>query len=392
MRFSRFLFANAVLLSVVLGATKTAQACPFCSAPSLTLSEQLVQADTAVLVKWVEGKKTDGRTPGSTTYEIVDINKGSKATLKKGQKILLTRFRPAKKGDLYLLLGSKSVNVEWGSPLEVSKAGYNYITKAPNPEQPVQKRLLYFLNYLEFPDMLVSNDAYAEFANAPYKDITAISKKMPRERIRKWITSSATPQTRLGLYGLMLGLCGKPEDAALMKKVILATSDDFRLGIDGVMSGYLLLTGEEGLDLLDESKLNSTKKVPFSEIYAAMQALRFLWTYSPKTVEKERLRKSMRNLLGRPDLADLVIADLARWKDWSVQTRLMKIYGKKDYDIPSIKRAIVRFLLVCANDVKDGTPKAKIPMHVTSAKEHLAQLEKIDPKTIRNAKRFFFLK
>ncbi len=31
----------------------------------------------------------------------------------------------------------------------------------------------------------------------------------------------------------------------------------------------------------------------------------------------------MRMLLDRPELADLVIADLARWEDWSVQDKLM---------------------------------------------------------------------
>ncbi|GAB4136560.1 MAG: hypothetical protein Tsb009_03690 [Planctomycetaceae bacterium] len=381
-----------VLLTAAIASPNLAHACPFCSAPSLTLSEQMAQADSVVLVKWVEGKKSDGKIPGSTTYEIVEVSKGSKATLKPGKKIILTRFRPAKKGDLFLLMGSKSVNIEWGSPLEVTKASYQYISKAPNPEQPVQKRLVYFMKYLEFPDLLVSNDAYAEFANAPYKDIAAIADKMPRDRIRKWVASKETPQTRLGLYGLMLGLCGKPADAELMKKKILAKSDDFRLGIDGVMSGYLLLTGEEGLEVLDEHKLDSSSKVPFSETYAAMQALRFLWTYSPKTVEKSRLRKSMRNLLKRPELADLVIADLARWKDWSIQDQLMKLYTKKEYNIPSIKRAIVRYMLVCANDKDEKSSNGKVPQHVLDARKNLAMLEKTDPKTVRNAKRFFFIK
>jgi hypothetical protein len=245
------------------------------------------------------------------------------------------------------------------------------------------------LNYLEFPDQMVANDAYAEFANAPYKDIAPLAEKMPRERIRRWVASEETTPTRLGLYGLFLGLCGKEEDAALMKQKIVAPTEDFRLGIDGVMSGYLLLTGADGLDVLDEAKLKN-EKVPFSETYAAMQALRFMWTYGDGRIEKSRLRQSMRTLLDRPELSDLVIADLARWQDWSVQDRLMEVYGAEEYDIPSIKRAIVRYMLV-ASKTKSEDGGDTPPPHAVKATKHLETLRKLDEKTVRQAERFFFL-
>jgi hypothetical protein len=204
----------------------------------------------------------------------------------------------------------------------------------------------------------------------------------------------------------MLGLCGEEADAIAMKAKIVEPTKDFRLGIDGVMAGYLLLTGEKGVDLIDRMKLEHTfvvdesgkpvlddkgkkQAMPFSETYAAMQALRFLWTYGDERIPKPRLRKSMRLLLDRSELADLVIADLARWKDWSVQTRLMELYGAKAYDIPSIKRAIVRYMLVSTKDKpKDAM---KDPAHVTTGEKYLAALRLKDPKTVKDAERFFFL-
>ena len=212
---------------------------------------------------------------------------------------------------------------------------------------------------------------------------------MPREKIRKWITNRDTPATRLGLYGLLLGLSGTAKDAELMKKKIIEETDDFRLGIDGVISGYLLLTGAKGLDVVDNAKLKN-KEVPFSETYAAMQALRFIWSYGEDNIDKERLRQSMRILLDRPELADLVIADLARWKDWSVQDRLMNLYGADEYNIPSIKRAVVRYMLVCSKDAPQGDA-AETPDYVEDAKEHLETLRDKDPKTVREAERFFFI-
>lgn len=367
-----------------------ALACPFCSAPSLTLSEQLAQADAVVLVEWADAVKPEGDSAGSTTYKVRQIVKNAGDAVKKDEKITLARYRDGKTDDLFVLTGTKATVIDWSSPLEVNEASFNYMVNAPSPEVPTEKRLEYYLKYLEFPDPMVATDAYGEFANAPYENIVPLAKLMPRDRLRKWIASPDTTVTRLGLYGLMLGLCGTEEDAELMERKITEVSEDFRLGIDGVMGGYLLLTGEKGLDLLDAQKLQN-KEVPFSETYAAMQALRFMWTYAPEKIDKDRLRQSMRGLLDRPELADLVIADLARWKDWSVQDRLMTLYGADEYNIPSIKRAIVRYLLVCTKDVPEGSD-AKAPPHAAKAKKLLAELREKDPKIVQEAERFYFLK
>ncbi len=422
-------------LSLVSATAHSAHCCPFCSAPSLTLTEQLTQADAAVLVQWVDGKPPEEKAAGSTTYMVVEVARGPKDKIKKDEKITVPRFRAGKKGDLFLLTGVKDKEIDWQAPLEVSEASYQYIVQAPSSETPTAKRLEYFLKFMEFPDQLVSNDAYGEFANAPYEDILKIRGKMDRTKIAKWLTSKETSATRIGLYGLLLGLCGQPEDAEVMRKKIEEKTEDFRLGIDGVTSGYLLLTGGDGLDIIDKTKLRD-KKAPFSETYAAMQALRFMWSYGNDRITKERLRQSMRELLDRPELADLVVADLARWEDWSIQDRLMSLYGEGDYNIPSIKRAIVRYLLTAAkvnppkanppkfddpkktdNSVAANSPKPEelpattksdlpkgddpknsdsakpieLPAHVLQARANLEALREKDPKTVKDAERFFFL-
>lgn len=379
--------------------------CPFCSAPSLTLSEQLTQADAAVLAQWVDGEPAKEKSAGSTTYSIVEVSRGPKDKLKKSDKITVPRFRAGKKGDLFMLFGTKDKEIDWSSPLEVTEMTYQYIVQAPSPESPTGKRLEYFLKFLEFSDQLVSNDAYGEFANAPYDDIVKVKDKMDRQKIRKWVSSKETSPTRLGLYGLLLGLCGNEEDAQLMRAKIDEQTQDFRLGVDGLISGYLLLTGDKGLDAIDQGKLKD-KKAPFSETYAAMQALRFMWTYGNGRIPKERLRQSMRELLDRPELADLVVADLARWEDWSIQDRLMKLYGEGEYNIPSIKRAIVRYLLTAARvappkdepktDAKTVTSVAatkppELPESALQARANLEKLREQDPKTVKEAERFFFL-
>lgn len=394
---SRTAITGMLAWALVFGNTLSLQACPFCSAPSLTLTEQVTQSDAVVLVHWKGGTPADGAEGGTTIYKVIEVlSQPTGGKLAKGSEISLVRFRSGKPEDRFLLLGTKGgAVIDWGSPLEVTEESYKYIKEAPKPEIPAKERVRYFVKFLEHPDQNISNDAYGEFANTAYGDIAQIAPDMPRDKLRKWIEDPAVSPSRLGLYGLMLGLCGdKNTDAALLEKKILEPNEEFRLGIDGIMGGYLLLTGEEGLQLLDKHKL-ADKKVPFSETYAAMQALRFMWQYGENQIPAERLQASMRLLLDRPELADLVIADLARWKDWSVQDKLMSIYGEEEYNIPSIKRAIVRFMLASSKDVPkvvEGAPAADTPEHAIRGAKYLAELEAKDPKTVAEAKRFFFIK
>ncbi len=390
-------------LSLCLGlalfafAASEIQSCPFCSAPSLTLCEQLNMSDAAVLVQWESGQPADKEKgfAGSTEYSVLKVVHDSTGTTKPGGTVALERYRASKKGDMFLLLGTKIADsekppvLEWGSPLEVTETSFNYITQAPTKESTATQRLTYFVKFLEYPDHTVADDAYGEFSNAQYKDIVAIKDQFPREKLREWLANPKTVPSRLGLYGLMTGLCGKEEDAEYLKSRLLEPVEGFRLGIDGMMGGYLLLAGEKGLQVLEDAKLRN-KTVPFSETYATMQALRFMWTYGDEHISKDRLRQSMRIILDRPELADLVIVDLGRWQDWSVSDRLMELYGAAGYDIPSTKRAIVRFFLTAeASKPKDAAEP--LPPHVVTAQKHLKTLRETDPDTVKAAEEFFFL-
>ena len=386
--------ARPLIFCLLTLVAATVWACPFCSGPQLTLAEQIEQADAVVLVKWVGGTAAKDKDPGETKFEVVESMTNEKSKVKrlnKGDVLELVRYRAAKPGDLFLLFGTKTgAALDWGSPMEVSQDGFKYLKSLPAPSEDPEARLKYVLGYLEHPDAMVSADAYGEFAKANYDDIVKLKAEMPREKLREWLVSPDTSASRLGLYGLMLGLCGEEQDIALMQKKITDVSGDFRLGIDGVMGGFLLLAGETGLDVLDETKLKDPKSA-FSETYAAMGAIRFMWQYGKGQIKPERLRSSMRLLLDRPELADLVIADLARMEDWDAQDRLMEMYGVGEYDIPSIKRSIIRYMLV-STKFKPQTPEQSEPEHVVKGKKYLAELEARDPKTVKDAKRFWVVK
>ncbi|MFN8710414.1 MAG: hypothetical protein ACK50J_27390, partial [Planctomyces sp.] len=143
--------------------------------------------------------------------------------------------------------------LEWDSPTPVTPERLEYILGAPAASVPKSLRLPYYINWLESPDEQIAADAWAEFAGAPYEDVISVTRLYPREKLRQWVANPETNPERLGLFGMMLGLCGESDDAALMQKLIgePRSSKDFRYGIEGVMGGYLLLTGESGLRYLE---------------------------------------------------------------------------------------------------------------------------------------------
>ena len=119
-----------------------------------------------------------------------------------------------------------------------------------------------------------------------------------------------------------------------------------------------------------------------------MAAFRFLWQYGHGVIPKDRLRSAMRLLVDRPGVADMAIADLARWQDWSVQDRLMEIYKKGNPENPlgeiAVRRAIIRYMIASTLDGKENpTP----PPHVAKAKKHLETLRQLDPRTVENFER-----
>lgn len=400
--FSLVFLANFVGNPVWLAHVHAACVCPFCDAPALMLSEQIGQCDHLLRGKWLEGEKPVSLQGGSSKFEIVDVAFSKGDRFQKGQIVVMPQYVAGSEAGSYSLMGPDDRLEDWHVPAEVTDTAWTYLSTMPAAVKGIEaqsKRLQFFLDYFEHPDLLVSNDAFAEFAAAPYEVITPLKDSLPREKILGWLQDPKTPVTRTGFYGMLAGICGKPEDAPILEQKIVTLDADFRLGIEGVMAGYMMIRGEDGLQKLEEVKIISKTaidkdgkeiKLPFSETYAVMQALRFMWTYEPDRLSKDRLKQAMHLLLERKEMADLVITDLARWKDWSIQDRLMTMYSDENFDIPAIRRAIVRYLYYCSQEkTEPGANGSRVPTaDAIKAEANMKLLEERDPKTVNDAKRY----
>ncbi len=122
-----------------------------------------------------------------------------------------------------------------------------------------------------------------------------------------------------------------------------------------------------------ENLFLSNKNAEYTDTYAAIMALRF-HGQEEKVIPRERLLAGLRTMLDRPQLADLVIPDLARWEDWSAMNRLVDLFKNADEESSWVRVPVIKYLQACP------LPEAKV---------RLAELAKIDPEVVKRANTFF---
>lgn len=389
-----FVLGFAALCWVTL-ASQVCGGCTFVVSEE-SLRDRYLAADSTVIASWKSAQPKDRKrgVKGQTNFTIVRVVRDSGKKSEKIQpdkELTLNRFEAGQVGDRFLMFGGvrPNGNHRWAPPVPCSETLLEYVTRAPDIQALPKVQLEYFVKYLDSPARLVAHDACLECYSVATVDLLANHELFPHDKLRQWIADPQTDPNQRGFYARLLGLRRDEADTHLLRELALQTPEGFRFGADGIFVGYLMNAGESGLAELEQTKFYN-KKVPFSEVYAGLQALRFMWFYGSDRIPKDRLKQSMRGLLDRPELADLVIVDLGRWQDWSVADRLMEMYDTAGFDIPSTKRTIVRFFLTMEAD-KPKDAKEPFPAHVVTAQKHLKTLREKAPETVKAAEEFFFL-
>lgn len=378
----------AVLLAALL--PTAARACPFCPKVGVTLAAQMKPAQIVLIAKLIE-KRTivppeertgdalgDAIEKGKSTFEIVRVVKGRKllAARRQFKAICLDEAKP---GTLFLAMGgpgskeSGAKELVWQPPLVIGEHGPKYVDAVLKLPADGPRRLAFFQEHLRDKQPTLAEDAFAEFSKAPYSDVVGLKDRMKHDELIAWIKDPKTTTSRRRLFFTMLGICGDKNDFPLLESLIKSDDAKQKRGLDALLACYLRLAGAEGLPLVEERFLKSNtfegKKVAYTETYAAIQAVRFLGEESD-AIGRERLAVGLRYMLDRPLLADLVIPDLARWGDWSVIDRLVKLFKEADKESRWVRVPIIRYLQACP---------------LPRAKQHIEQLAKIDPGAVERA-------
>jgi hypothetical protein len=363
----------ATAAAIFLSATAAA-ACPFCSATSQTFSEELGTMDVAVIAKLVKLPPPSSK-PGDeiqkATFEVTQIIKGE-GLVKAKEKVETLYFGDGAIGKSFLIMGISPPATMWSTPLPLTDRGAKYLTEVTRLPKDNNERLVFFQKYLEDEDEMLARDAYDEFARAPYSDIKAIKDKLTHNQVVAWIKNPDIPASRRRLYLVMLGVTGTEKDIPMLEEFMTSSDRKAKSGLDALIACYLTLKGEAGLPLVEKLFL-ANEKADYADTYAAIMAIRFHGT-DGGVIESKRLVKSLHPMLERPELADLVIPDLAKWEDWSVMDRLFALYKTANEKNSWVRVPVVNYLRVCP------LPKAK---------ELLQECEKIDPAAVKRANTFF---
>ncbi len=338
--------------------------CPFCPPSQPTYAEHLANSDVAILVQW-KGQKVHSEQEATTTFEILDLLKGDPKEWKKGGEVSVPYARDGQPGDLLLLMGQadaspKEKNTNWLLVQEVNEVLYGYIRKAPPLEEKNTRRLEFYWQGLESLDPEIGNDAFAEFSRATYADVASIKTVYQPEKLRQWLQSKQVLPVRKGLYAMMLGLVGNREDATWMLEEILRPVEpqETRLGIDGMMAGFVLLEGQTGLEKICHAKLDNPQTSP-AELYATVNLLRFLWEENPLHLPPEILRNQLRKLLTHKELGEVALVDLARWKDWGAWPMIQAHWGQNAFSNTTGKQKIIQFAQTMLKDQNWGDPQSR---------------------------------
>jgi len=423
----------ALCLALLVCATwqAGAQGCPFCSAVSQTLSQEIAGADVAVIARLLKlPPEADLNSDDQSAWDVDDPNSGSAEfeVLKtvrgaevgnlapvQGSTIKVVYFGSSqinKQGQkkLFLISGLAGKQIDWSTPLPLTERGAEYIQAIITLPEKGAQRLSFFLDYLEDEDPLLAQDAYDEFGRAPYEVVTAVGDKIDRPQLIGWIEDSQIGPTRRRLYLTLLGICGKAEDVDFLESLLRYDYQPMKIGLaatlavitqtgpalgvpvlsemvkadvrrkqqclDALIAAYLKLKGPAGLPLI-ERRFLTNPAAEYTHVYAAVMALRF---HGEETdaLPRQRLLQSVRLLLGNADIADQVIPDLARWEDWSVLDQLVTMFKDSDADA-WVRQPVIAYLLAATEQPAETGKRAEAA---------LAELEALDPQGVKRARSY----
>lgn len=359
-------------------------------------SEELSFADVAVIARLVESTPVvlnDAGEPierGRTTFDVVHVLKVESGASDPAPTIERRLHFDAPPGTLYMLYAVDSeLELSWVTHEPIPEECAAYVLEVAALESTGSDRLRHLIPFMGHSDPVIAADVMREFGLANGDDVITVISDIDSDRLLALALDPNTDPNFVGIYCWMLGLTGATQHATALRELVMTQPESIRAGRDGEMVGYAMLAGLEGWELIEREKLLNSD-APFSETYAALRALRYLLTYPIDTLPRERLLESMRAMLDRPEIADLVVSDLARFEDWSVIDRLNEMYDAEGFQEPAIQRAIIRHFLSAQHAGCQAVEAGgECPDFAERAARYLDVIKRRDPARYEQAMRYF---
>ena len=372
---------GALLLQSALPCATSCAACicPFGCGISQTFAEEMENAHVVAIVTLRERPADPGpEIPGveleapKAKFEIERVIKGD--ALAEPKQVVEAHYSgDAKPGERFLLMAENEPPLAWHSPVPITFRSEAYLSQLSKLGGDAKTRMQLFHSYLQDPDDLMARDAQDELQKLDYSQLHELKGELDHDRLVKGIMDKETPSSRRRLLLRLLSICGNKWDVPMLEGFIQSKDRDERRSLDNVIACYLALKGTAGMELIEDQFLRN-KDAGYADTYAAIQALRMT---EAERIPQQRRVEALRLMLDRPDLADLVIPDLARLDDWQQLDRLLAMYktsiaADAEEKLSWVRVPIINYFRACP------LPKAR---------DLLLECERLDPKAVERAKK-----
>lgn len=336
-------------------------ACPFCAKFTRSYLDEVRDADAVAFGVLHPAENSMDRT--KFTISLIVRPGGDLAV--NSSMLLVQSVRGAEQQTIRRLVFLRKEGDEWKAE-RIDKSSLAFAEYLRNAwklfDEPAARRMAFFFNHLNDPDEKISADAYVEFAKASFRSTVAGAESYDPALLREWLTDPNTPGDRIGLLGLLLGLCGGERDADFLDRLIARPSLTQRNGLDGLIGGLLLLDRPRG-----ERRIIERLRAPEAtslERMSAVSALRFLLSDLPPKDSTILLRQAIPSLQNS-EVAGQLIDEMRKAKFWEALPEVLKLYpGSRE---PS---AIIRFA------IESPRPEAKA---------FISELNAQNPALVRDA-------
>jgi hypothetical protein len=348
----RTLLAFAILASSV----QATWASPYCceGKTDMPLAEQFDEAKIVMIGHFTNAKLAPTDVNKGTTDLVIDhVFKDHPMIQGKG-KVTLPRYINDEKTKFLVFCDvfNDKLDAYKGVPLVDEGELRKYVDGVMKLKgKPQPERLRFAFDFLTSPENTVAMDAYWEFARADYRDYKEIAKKLDADKIAGWLKDPKTPNYRYGLYGTLLGHCGNAKHGEFLMTMIKDADRRKYSGMQGLIMGYIMIEPEKGWKYLKD--FSADKEQTWGTRYAGLTTMRFLYEARSDVIAKDEAaaRKEivtgMLGVMSVPDIADLAIENLRKWRRWECCGAVLDVFSKKDFDSRYVRRAVLRYALQC---------------------------------------------
>lgn len=392
-----------LILGIVAHGSVSFAGCPLCPPPRLTWAESKRDSDAMLLGTLIRVEKETPTSPGAAVFAVRDVHSG-KQLVPRGH-LRIAGFVFGKPGDLFVLKAawnapaaeeeigradtanpgsvtqvsvSRPRSLIWEVSERLTQQTWEYIESVPDADVEPETRLEFCLRHLESDDASIAADAWAEFAKAEYTDIRKLRKQFDPADLRKWIEASDAAPERVNLYALMLGMCGDEQDQKFFKERIAKEGISF--GLEGLLGGLIVLSGNEGLEFMQETLL-SDPEADALRLWAAVQALQFAWNHEREAIGNEPLRAALRAAVVQESTREMVLTLLTQWQDWALIDQIPALYESCREDSRCVE-AIAAFVLLYQKAHQEHDVKGR-----RTAETVLRQLRQKHPRVVSRLRR-----